>query len=59
MSCFHVTWIENLGIIFVGKFHGGMVFNWKSIDRCFDKFWTPEKKVIFMYSYEGHSMFEK
>ena len=31
----------------------------KSIDRCFDKFWTPEKKVIFMYSYEGHSMFEK
>ena len=44
---------------FCWAFHGGMFFHWKSIDRCFDKFWTPEKKVIFMYSYEGHSMFEK
>ena len=25
---------------FCWAFHGGMHLHWKSIDRCFDKFWT-------------------
>jgi hypothetical protein len=46
--CKHFSWV----------YHGSIIWPFVAIKMVFDKFMGPQERIIHIYPYEGHSMFE-